>query len=427
MINKAKGTYDVYGDYGKKFLYLEMLWQVLMKKYNYQYIRTPIFEASEVFLRGVGATTDIVNKETYTFLDRGNRSITLRPEGTAAVVRSYIENKMENSPISPLKLWYYGSMFRYERPQSGRFREFYQFGVEVLKGESPMIDAEVISIAVNFLKLLGLKGIKVNLNTLGDLESRKNYNQALFDYFKKNEDKLSLESKKRLKLNPLRILDSKEEEDQIIINDCPKMSKFLNAKSKDFYQQVKQYLDLMGIDYQEKENLVRGLDYYTHTVFEIEADIKGFGAQNILCGGGRYDGLVKILDGPDTKGVGFALGIERIILALEHEQIDIVDESLEVYVISLSEKENKFALKLTSELRSDGFNVEMDMLNRNLKNNFKYSEKLNAKLVIIIGEEETKSNILTVKSNLTKEEYKIEYEYITNFLEEKLGEIDVKI
>lgn len=427
MINKPKGTYDVYGDYGKKFIFLENLFKAIMEKYNYQYVRIPTFEHTDIFIRGVGEETDIISKETYTFEDRGGRSITLRPEGTAGVVRSYVENKMHSNGIAPLKTWYYGPMFRYERPQSGRFREFFQFGIEVFKSESPLLDAEVINIAVRIYQLLGLKGIKVNINTLGDLESRKKYNEALMVYLKKHYNDLSEDSKVRFEKNPLRILDSKDEKDKEIVAESPKLTEFLNEASKKHYDAVKKYLEMLGIEYVENPNLVRGLDYYTHTVFEVEADIKGFGSQNVLCGGGRYDGLVKTLGGDDTPGVGFAMGIERLITALDYEGIDIVENNLDVYIAPISEGELDFAYELTEELRMNGFNCEIDLMNRNIKNNFKYSEKLDAKFIILIGEEEKTTGTLTIKNNKTKEEFKVESDYIISFLDEKIGEIDVEI
>lgn len=425
MIQKVKGTYDVYGKYGKNLLRVENIIKSLMEKYNYEYFRIPTFEHTEIFHRGVGETTDIVSKETYTFEDRGGRSITLRPEGTAGVVRSFIENKMDNNGIAPYKTWYYGQMFRYERPQAGRYREFYQFGIEVFKSDSPLLDAEVISIAVNFYKLLGLKGIKVNINSIGDAESRQAYNKALLEYLKEHYDNLSDDSKVRFEKNPLRILDSKDESDQKIIANAPVMSDYLNEVSRKHYRELKECLNLLDIEYIENPNLVRGLDYYTHTVFEVLADIKGFGSQNVLCGGGRYDLLVETLGGPKVPGVGFAMGMERLMLALEHEEIKLTeDSSVEVYVMPLSEEQSKYAYKLTEELRMNGFNVEFDYMNRNLKNNFKYSEKIGAKFIIIIGEEEVANKTLTIKNNETKEEIKLEEDYIINFLDEHLGDID---
>ncbi len=421
-MQKPKGTYDVYGEYGKKILFLEYLLKEIMNNYNYEYFRTPIFEVSELFHRGVGETTDIVSKETYTFEDRGNRLMTLRPEGTAGVVRSYVENKLYAAPNIPLKTWYYGPMFRYERPQSGRYREFYQFGVEVFGSLNPATDAEVISVAVNFYRLLGLKGIKVKINSLGDEESRKNYREALLNYFKPHFNELSEDSQNRYEKNPLRILDSKDEGDKIIVANAPKMSDYLSDDSLEHFNNVKLYLEVLEIEYEVDDSLVRGLDYYTHTVFEIEADIKGFGSQNVLCGGGRYNNLVSEIGGPDTPGVGFAMGIERLLLALDYEEINLIpDEGIDVYVVPLDDNIS-YALKLTEELRNNGFVTEFDHMKRNLKNNFKQSERLKAKFIIIIGSDEIANGILTIKNNQSKEEYQIQQEYVLNFLEEKVSE-----
>lgn len=421
MIQKPKGTYDVYGQYGKNLLYLRDLIQALMEKYNYQYIRTPMFESSELFHRGVGETTDIVSKETYDFVDRGERKMTLRPEGTAGVVRSFIENKMYGEASQPIKCWYYGPMYRYERPQSGRFREFYQFGVEVFGTSDPLADAEVISIPVNLYKLLGLKGIKVNINTLGDMESRIQYREALLDYFKPHLDCLCEDCKKRYATNPLRILDCKVDKDLDIMKKAPKMSNYLNDISRRHFDKVKNYLEVMNIEYNIDENLVRGLDYYTHTVFEVEADVEGFGSQNVLCGGGRYDALVETVGGPKTAGVGFATGIERLMTALEYEQKLPTDlDNLDIYIIPMSDNEKEYSLNLVNMLRMNGFSSEMDMLNRNIKSNFKQADRLNSKYVIIIGENEVSSNILTVKNNQTKEEYKIFVDELINFFDENI-------
>ncbi|NLL44270.1 MAG: histidine--tRNA ligase [Mollicutes bacterium] len=425
MLQKPKGTYDVYGEYGKKILYLEAILQTLMEKYNYEYFRTPIFEASELFHRGLGETTDIVSKETYDFKDRGDRFMTLRPEGTAGIVRSFIENKMYGSPNMPVKAWYYGPMFRYERPQSGRFREFYQFGVEVFGSNDPLVDAEVISVAVNLFRLLGLKGIKVNINTLGDTESRNNYREALLKYFKPYLNDLCEDCRNRYTKNPLRILDCKVDADKDIMKNAPKTIDYLNIESKEHFKKVQEYLKALEIDFEINPNIVRGLDYYTHTVFEVEANIQGFGSQNVLCGGGRYNNLITNLGGPETPGVGFAIGIERLLTALEFEKIELdINIGIDAYIISMSEKEKIEAFKLLQNLRLNGFNCDMDYMNRNLKSNFKQSERLNAKFVIIIGEDELKNDILTIKNNITKEEYKIDSCYIINFLDEKLGDFD---
>lgn len=423
MIQKPKGTYDVFGKKGKDLLYIHDIIQVLMEKYNYEYMRTPIFESSELYHRGVGETTDIVSKETYDFKDRGDRNMTLRPEGTAGIVRSYIENKMYGNPNQPVKAWYYGPMFRYERPQAGRYRELNQFGVEVFGSNDPLMDAEVISIPVNLYKILGLKGIKVNINTLGDIESRLKYREALLEYFKPHLNELCEDCRNRYETNPLRILDCKVDHELDIMKNAPKISEYLNETSINHFNKVKEYLESMEIDYEVNENLVRGLDYYTHTVFEIEAQVEGFGSQNVLCGGGRYDGLVNTLGGPETSGVGFATGIERLLTALEYEnKLPSDNDSVDTYIIPMDEESKKLGIKITNILRMNGFSSEIDGMSRNIKGNFKQADRLGAKYVIIIGEEEVKSNILTIKNNNTKEEYKMNLEELIDFLDENIEE-----
>lgn len=421
MIQKPKGTYDVNGEYGKNLLYLRSVIEDLMKSYNFQYMRTPIFESSELFHRGVGETTDIVSKETYDFLDRSERPMTLRPEGTAGIARSFIENKFYGDASQPVKAWYYGSMFRYERPQSGRFREFTQFGVEVFGSTDPLMDAEVISIPVNLYKKLGLKGIKVHLNTLGDMESRMNYREALINYFKPYINDLCDDCRSRYEKNPLRILDCKVDGNLDIMKNCPKISDYLNEASVNHFKAVCDYLDSMGIEYIIDENLVRGLDYYTHTVFEVEADIEKFGSQKVLCGGGRYDNLVENIGGPSVSGVGFATGIERLMTALEYENIlPFEDTGLDIYVIPMSNNEKKFCINLVNKLRYNGISVDMDYMDRNIKSNFKQADRLNASYVIIVGEDEVKNSRLTIKNNKTQEQTIIDlekvYDYFSNVL-----------
>lgn len=422
MLQKPKGTYDIYGDDAKRLLYLRKLIVALMDKYNYNYMETPIFEASELFHRGVGETSDIVSKETYDFKDRGERNLTLRPEGTAGVVRAYIENKLYTSAM-PYKTWYFGPMFRYERPQAGRNRQFTQFGAEVFGSDAPLVDAEVISILVNFFSLLGLKGIKVNINTLGDNESRENYRKALLDYFRPHLDELCDDCKTRFEKNPLRILDCKIDGKSDIMKNAPKIQEFLNDKSKEHFSKVKEYLKALNVDYVVNDNLVRGLDYYTHTVFEVEADIKGFGAQNVLGGGGRYDNLVETLGGPKNSGVGFAIGVDRLLLALKASDIDILEENgLDVYVFPLDDAQKTFCFMITNMLRVNGFNVDSDLMGRNMKNNFKRADKLDAKFVVLAGSLEEEKNIVTVKNNKTLEEYKVKIENLVQFLDQKIDE-----
>ena len=411
MLQKPKGTYDVYGDMGKKIIYLE--------KYNYEYVRTPLFESSELFHRGVGETSDIVSKETYDFVDRGERHMTLRPEGTAGVVRSFIENKMYGRADLPVKLWYFGPMYRYERPQSGRYREFYQFGVEAFCSDDPMLDAEIISIPVNFYKLLGLKGIKVNINTLGDTESRLKYREALINYFRPHIDSLCDDCKARFEKNPLRILDCKVDHDLDIMKNAPKIIDYLNESSRNHFEKVKEYLEALNIDYTVNYSIVRGLDYYTHTVFEVEASVEGFGSQNVLCAGGRYNGLVETIGGPQTPGVGFALGLERLLVALEYEKLEPwEDKTTDFYIAPMDDTCKGYSLKVLNMLRMNGFNGDMDYMNRSLKSNFKQAERLNTKYIIIIGNDEIENNMVTIKDNETKESKTVAFDNIVDYFDE---------
>lgn len=423
MIQKPKGTYDVYGKKSKQIKYIEKILNSLMEKYNYEYMRTPLFENSELFHRGVGETTDIVTKETYDFLDRGNRNMTLRPEGTAGICRSFVENKMYGTYTMPVKTWYYGPMYRYERPQSGRYREFYQFGCEVFGSDNASIDAELISIPVNIYKLLGLKGIKVNINSLGDRDSREKYREALIKHFEPHIHEFCEDCQERFKKNPLRILDCKIDCDKEIMKTAPTTIEYLNDTSKKHFDKVKESLEALDIDYVVNPKIVRGLDYYTHTVFEVEADIKKFGSQKVLCGGGRYNGLVEGIGGPKISGVGFALGLERLLNALEAEEIDLDENNgIDIYVAPMSEKEESYSLGLTQSLRLSGFNVEMDYMNRKLQNNFKQADKLNAKFIIILGEDEVNTNILTIKNNKTKEEFKVSTDDVIEFFDNNIEE-----
>ena len=419
MLQKPKGTYDVYGDMGKKIIYLENLLKALMEKYNYEYVRTPLFESSELFHRGVGETSDIVSKETYDFVDRGERHMTLRPEGTAGVVRSFIENKMYGRADLPVKLWYFGPMYRYERPQSGRYREFYQFGVEAFCSDDPMLDAEIISIPVNFYKLLGLKGIKVNINTLGDTESRLKYREALINYFRPHIDSLCDDCKARFEKNPLRILDCKVDHDLDIMKNAPKIIDYLNESSRNHFEKVKEYLEALNIDYTVNYSIVRGLDYYTHTVFEVEASVEGFGSQNVLCAGGRYNGLVETIGGPQTPGVGFALGLERLLVALEYEKLEPwEDKTTDFYIAPMDDTCKSYSLKVLNMLRMNGFNGDMDYMNRSLKSNFKQAERLNTKYIIIIGNDEIENNMVTIKNNETKESKTVTFDDIIDYFDE---------
>ena len=421
MIQRPKGTNDIYGREAKIWKCVEAVIDQVMEKYNYNYIRTPIFESSELFHRGIGETTDIVTKETYDFVDRGDRHLSLRPEGTAGVCRSYIENKMYGDANQPVKVYYNGTMYRYERPQSGRDRELTQFGMEILGSDDPLSDAEIISAAVNIYKLLGLKEIKVNINSLGDTASRNTYREALVEYFRPHIDEFCDDCKERFLKNPLRILDCKVDADNEILKNAPKTIDYLNEESKERFEKVKDYLDIMQIDYEVNPSIVRGLDYYNHTVFEIEAKVKGFGANNVIGAGGRYNGLVKELGGPETPCIGFASGIGRLVMALELEQakLPIVD-SIDLFLMYVNEDEKKYAVYLAQELRMAGFIVETEYTGRSLKGQFKQADRLNSKFLVILNSEDFNNNEVKVKNNKTKEEEIISLDALIYYLDEKL-------
>ena len=421
MIQRPKGTNDIYGREAKIWKCVEAVIDQVMGKYNYNYISTPIFESSELFHRGIGETTDIVTKETYDFVDRGDRHLSLRPEGTAGVCRSYIENKMYGDANQPVKVYYNGTMYRYERPQSGRDRELTQFGMEILGSDDPLSDAEIISAAVNIYKLLGLKEIKVNINSLGDTASRNTYREALVEYFRPHIDEFCDDCKERFLKNPLRILDCKVDADNEILKNAPKTIDYLNEESKEIFEKVKDYLDIMQIDYEVNPSIVRGLDYYNHTVFEIEAKVKGFGANNVIGAGGRYNGLVKELGGPETPCIGFASGIGRLVMALELEQakLPIVD-SIDLFLMYVNEDEKKYAVYLAQELRMAGFIVETEYTGRSLKGQFKQADRLNSKFLVILNSEDLNNNEVKVKNNKTKEEEIISLDALIYYLDEKL-------
>lgn len=421
MITKPKGTYDLYGENAKKWQYVNKVIDSLMEKYNYTYIRTPLFESTEVFHRGMGDSTDVVRKETYDFIDRGDRNMTLRPEGTAGIVRSFIENKMYGDARQPVKLYYNGTMYRYERPQSGRNREFTQFGIEVLGSDDPMVDAEIISIPVNLYKMLGLQEVKVKINSLGDEESRQNYKEALIEYFRPHLKDLCPDCHERFEKNPLRILDCKVDGNNTIIKNAPTTIDYLNEESKSRFTLLQEYLNELGIDYEVNPKIVRGLDYYNHTVFEIEAKVEGFGSNNVLGGGGRYNGLVDLLGGPKTPGVGFASGLERVIQALDLEKVELpINDDLDAYVMYVSDTEKKYALSLVQELRMSGFKVDTEYMARSLKGQFKQADRLNSKYLIILNDEDMKNDEITIKNNKTKEEVKVGLDYLLYYLDEQL-------
>ena len=413
MITKQKGTYDIYGDLAKKRMYVNDVLNALCEKYNYGYIETPVFEASELFHRGVGETTDMVQKETYDFVDRGERNITLRPEGTAGVVRWFVENKLYGNLTDPVKVYYNMKMYRYERPQSGRNREFTQWGFEMFGSDSVEADAEVISLAYNAYRLLGLDDVKIQLNTLGDTESRNNYREALIKYFEPHINELCEDCQERFKKNPLRILDCKVDAGSEIIKNAPKTIDYLNEESLNRFNRLKELLDLMDIPYDVNTNLVRGLDYYNHVVFEVTLR-----DSYALGGGGRYNGLVEQLDGPSTPGVGFAMGYDRTILAMEEEGVNIpINNSIDLYLLAVSESEKETAAYLAQDLRLNGFIVDTDLLGRGLKGQFKSVDRFNAKFLIVLNDEDLQKNEVVLKDNATKEETRININEIVEYLD----------
>ena len=412
MLQKPKGTLDIYGEDGKIFDYISNYTSTFMSLYNYEFIKLPTFESTELFYRGVGDTTDIVNKETYDFLDKSNRKMTLRPEMTAGTARCLIEDKLYAEGVK--KFYYLGSCFRYERPQSGRLREFTQFGVECFNVSNPKVDAEVISLAYRYLSGLGLTNLVVKLNSLGNKESRKEYNEVIKEYLSKDYDNLCDTCKERLSKNPLRILDCKYDGEREYIKNAPKTLDYLNEESKSYFEEVKESLESLGIPFIEDSTLVRGLDYYSHTVFEIISDIPELGKANTLCGGGRYDGLVELLGGPSTPGIGFAMGIERIIILLKELGCYVPDKELDVFVMNLDN--TNYAFQIIDDLRLSEFSVETDYTGKNMKGMWKLVDKLNPKFVLIIGEDERKNDYITVKDNITKEETKVKTSDLIDYL-----------
>ncbi|PTI79057.1 histidine--tRNA ligase [Staphylococcus succinus] len=421
MINIPRGTQDILPEETKKWRYIESKLNELMKLYNYQEIRTPIFESTELFARGVGGSTDVVQKEMYTFKDKGDRSITLRPEGTAAVVRSYIENKMQGLPNQPIKLYYTGPMFRYERKQKGRYRQFTQFGVEAIGAENPGIDAEVLAMAMHIYQSFGLKHLKLVINSIGDMNSRKEYNDALVKHFEPVIGDFCSDCQNRLHSNPMRILDCKVDKDKEAIKTAPQITDYLNEASKAYFDEVKQYLDDLGIPYVVDPNLVRGLDYYTHTAFELMMDNPNYdGAITTLCGGGRYNGLLELLDGPNQTGIGFALSIERLLLALNEEEIELdIDNEFDLFVVTMGHAADRYAIKLLNDLRKNGIKADKDYMSRKVKGQMKQADRLNANYTVVVGDQELENKNINIKNMQSGETEMIQLDGIVDYLKNK--------
>ena len=413
-LQKPKGTQDILPVDSAKWQYVENVARETFKKYNYGEIRTPMFEHYEVISRSVGDTTDIVTKEMYDFHDKGDRHITLRPEGTAPVVRSYVENKLFAPEVQkPVKVYYIGSMFRYERPQAGRLREFHQLGVECFGSKNPATDVETIAMAYQLFNTLGIKEVTLHLNSLGNTESRLAYRQALIDYLTPMRDTLSKDSQRRLDENPLRVLDSKEKEDKVAVENAPSILDYLDDESQAHFDEVRAMLDSLNIPYVIDTNMVRGLDYYNHTIFEFITTIDK--SELTICAGGRYDSLVEYFGGPETAGFGFGLGLERLLLVLDKQGIELpVEENLDVYIAVLGSGANGKALELVQAIRYQGFKAERDYLGRKIKAQFKSADTFKAKTVITLGESEVESGQVNVKNNATREEVTVSFEELTN-------------
>lgn len=421
-----RGTQDVYGESSYKWQALEQTFREFCYLYNYDEIRTPIFEHTNVFKRD-NDSSDMVNKEMYTFqLENSSTSLTLRPEGTAGVIRSFVENKMYVNPDLPLKLYYMGPMHRHERPQKGRLRIFNQFGVECLGNKSPYTDVETIVLAFSILKAIGLSDIKVTINTLGDDESRTNYRNALREYFAPHLDDLCGDCKRRYEQNPLRILDCKVDHDKEYMKNAPAMKDYLNDESKEYFETVLNLLDSLDIPYEVDDNLVRGLDYYTHTVFEIVSVNKEMGAQSTVLAGGRYDGLISYFGGPEgMSGIGWALGMERILLALEAEGKEVASKpALDAFVMCLDEEARGYCLEIVTALRAYGYRSEMDMLGRSFKAQFKAVDRAKAKAALLIGKTEMENGEVAIKNLEKREQISVKLEDLINTMDSLLMEYD---
>lgn len=406
MLTQApRGTKDVLPSESYQWQWLEAQIAAVCNAFGYREIRTPVFEHTELFERGVGDTTDVVQKEMYTFDDKGGRSITLRPEGTASVGRAYLEHNL-NAGILPCKLFYEISCYRYEKPQAGRLREFHQFGAEVYGSAAPSIDADVIALAMMLLKRVGLSELTLNINSIGCPKCRKAYLEQLRAYLSEHQDALCGTCKTRLEKNPMRALDCKVASCGEIVHHAPMMTDFLCEECREHFEKVQQYLTEMGISYQIDKSIVRGLDYYTKTVFEIKSN--GIGAQSTVCGGGRYDGLIESLGGAPTPGVGFGMGMERLLIILEEMgKLPPEPKPMDLYVISMGERADAFASKLCQKLREKGISCERDHMGKSIKAQMKTANRMQVREVVVIGDTELDAGKAKIKTMETGEEREI--------------------
>ena len=420
MLSKApRGTKDITPKDVYKWHYIEKKFREICALYGYEEIRTPIFEHTEVFSRSVGDTTDVVQKEMYSFTDRGDRQLSLKPEGTAGVIRSFIENKMY-ADTQPTKLYYITPCFRYERPQAGRQRQFHQFGIEVLGSDGPSVDAEVISLAVQFFNEMGLNNLSVNINSVGCPTCREEYNRKLKEYLDQKVDVLCETCLERKDKNPMRVIDCKNPHCKENLQDIPFMIDHLCEDCKDHFDKLQTYLKEMDINYVVDKTIVRGLDYYKKTAFEIISN--DIGSQSTVCGGGRYDGLVEMLGGPKgISGIGFALGAERLLLTLENNNIEIENpKSTDIYIATIGDAAKTKSFKLIKDLRTNHISADNDHLDKSLKAQFKYSDKLNAKYTVVIGDDELANDTATLKNMKTSEQTTIKLSELVDELKKRL-------
>ncbi len=409
-----RGTQDILPADAYKWNYVEGVIRDLCRRYGYGEIRTPMLEATELFLRGIGDTTDVVTKEMYTFTDRGGRSITLRPENTASAVRAYLEHKLYGDGAVQ-KFFYIGSMFRYDRPQAGRYREFHQFGVEVMGASSPAADAEVILLAYTLFQNLGLSDLVLHINSIGCPKCRPVYREALISHFRSSEETLCDDCRERLEKNPLRVLDCKEDAGKECVRNAPAVTDYLCDECREKFEALKSYLTALGIPFTVDPRLVRGLDYYTNTAFEIQ--YAPLGAQSAICGGGRYDGLVSEIGGPETPSVGFAVGLERLLLALEKQNlIPEPKKEARVYIAAMGEAATAAGMTIQKELRTRGILADMDLQQKSLKGQMKQAGKSGAAYTVILGDEEMAQKEAVIKTMETGEQEKISLETVASYI-----------
>ena len=420
----VKGTHDIYNSEACEFSYVENVMKRIAEIFAFTEVRPPVLEHSELFVRSVGESSDVVRKEMYTFLDKGERSLTLRPEFTAGIARLIVQNKITNLQELPIKMYYCGPVFRYERPQLGRYRQFNQFGVECIGHTNPLADVDTISLAYTILQSLGLDNVTIRINTLGDEESRNNYREALKEYFSKHIDKMCPDCKQRLELNPLRILDCKVPEDQEIVKDAPKMSDYLTSAAKDKFAYVLSCLEAMAIPYEVDDTLVRGLDYYSDTVFEFHYKSSKGNDYGAIGAGGHYDKLIKEVGGPDVPGVGFSFGVERIVSVLKDDELIPQDiyNALDFYVMPMGAKYQTTGIAVANIIRMVGYSVDMCLDDVKLGSMFKRAEKKNTKFAIIIGENEVQNNRVILKNLKTQEQLEVKLENLRQTVDELFEE-----